>query len=205
MVAQNAIDPTLFDGVESREQARARLGLPHDAKIAMYVGSLERWKGVETLCKAGARMPSVQVVIIGGKREELEVLRARYPSVLFLGPRPYYELPHNQQAADVLVVPNDPVTTESEVYTSPIKLFAHMASGVPTLVSDLPSMRAIAGEDLVSFFEAGNPEALARKVMQMVNDDDAVARATKAREWVRDHTWQKRACSILGLKATSSL
>src|SRR3989344_4995799 len=52
IVAPDGVNLEDFAHPESREAARARLGLPRDAKIAMYIGRLDGWNGADTLLQA---------------------------------------------------------------------------------------------------------------------------------------------------------
>ena len=104
VVAHDGVDLDDFATPEPRGQARRRLGLPQDAALALYVGGLEGWKGAEVLCRSAKFLQGgIRVAVIGPHYEELQ---EKYPSVTFLGPRPYAELAHNLAAADVLVLPN---------------------------------------------------------------------------------------------------
>lgn len=202
-VAHNGVSLEMFNEEYNRDAVRAKLGIPKDKTVVMYVGSLEAWKGVETLFRVAESLPpSFQVVVIGGKESEVSDLKIQYPRVQFLGFRPYYELPENQQAADILVVPNAPSSIESQEYTSPLKLFAHMASGVPVLVSDLPSMRAIVSDNSAYFFKAGDSSLLARGIKSLLEDEERYKRAEEAKKRVQAFTWKARAGSILGILNT---
>ncbi len=137
--------------------------------------------------------------MIGGTEKEISALKIRYPNVYFLGTRPYKELAKNQRAADVLVVPNIPESTESTDYTSPIKLFAHMASGVPMIVSDLPSLRAIVDDTTAFFCTPGDSQNLAESVSKIFSrPEEARGRALSAKEKSKGFTWRARADLILG-------
>ena len=200
IVAHNGIDSEEFSKVFNKNTVREELGLPQDMKIVMYIGALEKWKGVETLCEAASLLPvDMQVVVIGGMTQtQFNDVSIRYPKVAYLGPRPYRELAKNQSAADVLVVPNIPENEESAEYTSPIKLFAHMASGVPVVVSDLPSLRAIVSEESAFFFKAGDVQALTAKILQVLSEShDAQIRASHAKGLVQKYSWNTRATKIL--------
>jgi glycosyltransferase involved in cell wall biosynthesis len=198
MVAHNGIDLAEFSKRFDRVAVRKKLGLPLDKKIVMYIGALEKWKGVETLCQAADVFPEDTIAaIIGGGAPEVASLQATYPRVCFLGSRPYRDLAENQQAADVLVVPNIPTSRESSDFTSPIKLFAHMASGIPIVVSDLPSLRAIVDETGASFFRAGDRSDLARVILDALRGrDDIRARTNMARKKSEAYTWTARAQAI---------
>lgn len=198
-VAHNGFDVSVLEESISQLEARNNLHIPTDGKVAMYIGSLVGWKGVDTFCSVAEELKGeITIVVIGGKLDELEVWRQKYPDVLFIGPRPYSEIGKNQKAADVLVVPNNPITRESNEYTSPIKLFAHMASGVPILVSDLPAMRNILSEDTAFFFTAGNAESLKESIEYITqHSDEAFNRAQNARKKSTEYTWVNRAKNIL--------
>lgn len=198
MVAHDAIDDSFLKIPLSRHEARRKLELSDQKPIAMYIGGLDTWKGVDTLFEAAAYIPDVQVVIIGGAPEEVATLRIRYPHIRFLGSRPYRDLPDNQQAADILIIPNTAKNKLSAEYTSPLKLFAHMASRIPIVLSDIPSLRAMLDETSANFFPPDNVEALARAITDALRDPIAAQQKARiAYEKVLQHTWRNRAVTIL--------
>lgn len=199
MVAHNGIDLEMFLEHFERTTEQKRLGIPLGKKVVMYAGSLEAWKGVDVLGEASRTFsPDTLAVVIGGRPDQVAVYRSKYPTALFLGERPYRELAANQAAADVLVVPNVPVSVESIEYTSPIKLFAHMASGIPVIVSDLPSLRRVASDDAVFFVPPGNAEALKDQCQALCDNPElGKTKTEKARAIAMAHSWEARASLIL--------
>lgn len=199
MVAHNGVDVDDFQVSITKHEAKKRLSLPVDKKVVMYIGSLEGWKGVDTLLEASNNLPTQYiVVIIGGPNHRATELQKLYPKVLFLFQRPYKELPLNQKAADLLIVPNSPDSIESQKYTSPIKLFAHLLSGVPILVSRLSSMESIVSEREVYFFTAGNVTVLTEKIEEVFdNYQDALIRAKSAESLGKTYSWDRRSSEIL--------
>jgi glycosyltransferase involved in cell wall biosynthesis len=71
-------------------------------------------------------------------------------------------IPEYQMAADMLVLPNIPSTKESEKYTSPIKMFEYMASGVPIIASDMPSLREVLNDHNATLIPPGRCRSFAR-------------------------------------------
>ena len=198
LAVPNGIDLDAFQSPESQEDARKRLGLPIDKKIALYIGRLDGWKGTDTLLDASRELPTDMVVaIIGGEKEQIEELRPRYPQVLFLGYRPFRELRDNQAAGDVLVLPNTAKNTTSTRFTSPMKLFSYMAAGKPIVASDLPSIREIVSEQMAIFFEPDNALSLAHAIKTALGDP-ALAKgvADKAQSQIARYSWHARAESI---------
>lgn len=193
-VAHDGINLDPFARQEPKESARDRLGLPQSKKIVMYIGRLDGWKGVNTLLEASLLLKSeIQVVVIGGESSQIEHLRSQYPRVMFLGFLPYRDIAVNEAAADVLVLPNSAKDATSRKYTSPLKLFAYMASGVPMVVSDLPSLREVVSEQEVFFFKPDDAGSLAESLESALVVTDAHVKASQARQKVAKYTWDKRA------------
>ena len=196
IVAHDGIDLGQFAHPQSKEQARARLGLPFDKKIVMYIGRLDGWKGTDTLLDASKLLPGdFLVAIIGGEPQQVTELSARYPNVRFLGFHPYKELADNQSAADVLVLPNTGRDEISSRFTSPLKLFSYMASGIPMVVSDLPSIREVLDENGAVFVTPDDAPALAQGIRSAFGRDDL---ARHAHAVVQRYSWNARVGGILG-------
>ncbi len=198
ILAPDAIDLDDFAHPESKEQARPRLGLPLDAKIALYIGRLDGWNGGDTLCEAAALLPEdITVAVIGGETKQVESFKKKYPRVVFLGYRPYREVGNNQAAADVLVLPNTATDIDSQKYTSPLKLFTYMASERPIVASDLPSLHEVIDETNAYFFAPDNARSLADVLKEVfAHSETAKARALEARHLVERYAWKARAENI---------
>ncbi|MDE2079445.1 MAG: glycosyltransferase family 4 protein [Patescibacteria group bacterium] len=194
-VAHDGVDLAAFAHTESKDGARKRLGLPLDAKVAMYIGRLDGWKGIDTLLEASKLLSDAFLLaVIGGEPAQVEALSARYPAVRFLGYRPYTELPDNQTAADVLVLPNTGTDTVSVHYTSPLKLFSYMASGVPLVASDLLSIREVVDEKSAILVPPDDAGRLAEGIQNAYGRNDL---AQSARSLVEKYTWSARAAAII--------
>lgn len=107
------VDLEVFHPIE-RGEARRALGLDGE-KVVLYVGRLERIKGVELLLRTAAIMDSsVRVLIVGGgegdgEAGELKDLAKKLGvegRVRFVGRVPQAQLPTYYSAADVCVVPS---------------------------------------------------------------------------------------------------
>jgi glycosyltransferase involved in cell wall biosynthesis len=196
-VAPNGVDLDALKPTIGRDEMCKQNNIDESSFVSMYIGALEDWKGYETFLKASKKLQDVVTVIVGGKDEHIEELRKEYPYVCFFGTRPYREIGNYQNMADVLVIPNDPRFTEAQKYTSPIKLFAHLTSGVPIVVTDLPTMRDIVCEEEVFFFD-GSEDSLAQVISEVQNNQaESEHRAENAKALAQKYTWSMRAQNIL--------
>lgn len=101
------------------------------------------------------------------------------------GPVAYGELPARLARFHALLLPLDDGLFGRRL-TSPLKLWDYLATGLPIVAADLPTVRAVAG-DLPHYYAPGDPASLAR----------AVARALAARTSPRRvRTWDDRAAEI---------
>lgn len=203
MVAPDGVDLEAFDINIDKIQARKKLNLPLNKKIALYCGSLYLygWKGVDLLLTAAKILPEdYLVVLVGGELNELTKIKKEYSrNNLFLaGRRPHDEVPDYLKSADVLVLPNKSGDKMSEQYTSPLKLFEYMASGVPIVASDLPSLREILSEQNSFLVKPNSPLSLAKGI-QAVLANSVLAEKFARQAWleVKKYSWHKRAEKII--------
>lgn len=203
-VAPDAIDSPSVTHVEKKNEARARLCIPLDVPVVAYIGRIEEGKGAFTFLNASRILPEQIVpVVIGGERADIEKLKPQYPKVLFLGSRPYRELMANQVAADVLVIPNSAQSHVSAIFTSPLKLFSAIASNVPIVASDVPSIREILDDTTAYLCTPDNPMALAEHITRAIeHKEESQKKAAAALVIARSHTWDARAQRILKVLAT---
>ncbi len=189
----------------SRQEARERLGLPQDEKIALYVGHLFEVKGVNVLFEAHTGLRSGEkIYFVGGTDEDIEAFRQKWraagspASVVIAGRKPHQDIPLWLRAADVLVIPNTAKEAAGAVESSPSKLMEYMASGRPIVASDVPGIRDVLDESMGFYCEPDNPDALARAIGAALSDDaEAERRAAAARQAARGLGWDARARNLL--------
>ena len=202
-VEHDAVDEQLAAALPDRSAARQRLGLDSEQPIALYAGGLLRWKGVDVLVDAARdpRLAGALVLVVGGMDRDVAALRARAAgasNVRVDGFRPAGDIPLYLAAADVGVVPNRATPRISSHYTSPLKVFEALASGLPLVVSDLPSLRDVLDDGTATFVEAEDAEALAGGIAKLLDDPGLRARrAAAGRQRVERATWTARARRVL--------
>lgn len=192
-VLPNAVDLKDFAAPSDTVGTRQHYALPTQSPIALYVGSLQSWKGVSTFLAAAAKVSNAVFAVAGGTDTERKALAKAYPAtnIRFLGAIPHAAVPALLKSADMLVLPNSKRAQVSERYTSPLKLFEYMAARRPIIASRLASIEEILAPTEGFYFEPDNPEDLARALREaLTNPSDAAARSEAAFARVSGNTWE---------------
>lgn len=207
LVARNGVEISEFTTVESKSDIKKKLSIPADKKVIMYAGNLYRWKGVDVILEA-VKLPEVKslnavVFIVGGDENDVEAYKKKVEEenisgVAFSGHVLRKDIPFYLKAADVLILPNSAESEESVSYTSPIKMFEYMASGVPIIASDLPSIREVLNDRSCFFVKPDRPEELGGAISKMLSDSSLCKRiADQALLDVKKYTWDEYAKKII--------
>lgn len=171
---------------ERRRRARQEVRIPDDVPVVFVAGRHYHLKGLDVAVAAWpevvAAEPSAQLLIagrFGPATTELRGLAERLgvaDSVSFLGYRS--DVPELMCAADVFVLP-------SRAEGSPGVLIEAMALEVPTVASDIPSIREIVAPEATPgavLVRADAPAELAAGVVRVLDDADlALSMATAGR------------------------
>ena len=130
--------------------ARARLDLPADAVLALYVGSFAVYQGIDLLFQsipaALAADPCLHFAIVGGSPAEIAARRRELAAagcadrVRFPGLVPPDDLPHLLAAADILLSPR------IAGRNTPLKLLDYLKAGRAVVACDNPANRLILDE-----------------------------------------------------------
>lgn len=190
-VINGGVDPQLFRPGDSGV-ARAKLGL--DGEVVLFVGRMDRVKGLDGLIRAVALLkdrPSLKLVVVGGSKQEAEMGRSTALAdslgldVSFRGAVPQEALPTYYNAADVLVVPSHYesfglVAVEALACGKPV--IASMVGGLPTVIRD---------EENGLLVPWRCPEAFAERIERVLDDPSLRATLTaNARPSVLRYTWE---------------
>ncbi len=202
LVAPDGVDIKKSKVKSQKSEIREILNLPQNKEIILYTGHLYSWKGIDTLIKSAKFLnKNTLVYLVGGTKKDIIKTKkqtANNQNIVVVGDRPHFEIPDWQKSADVLILPNTAKEDISKYYTSPMKLFEYMASGVPVIASDLPSIREILNKNNSVLVGPDDPEKLAKGIKKVLQDPyfaDGISK--QAYEDVQNYTWQKRVNYIL--------
>jgi len=200
LVAHNGANPRLLGTSLGKQEARAGLGLPHDRRIALYAGRMNREKGLDQVLALAALRPDVLFILVGsegqGAMEAEAAGRLNVRIVPWQGPA---ELPAWLVAADVLLIPPSRVPLEHfRNCVLPLKLFSYLAAGRPILAPIAPDTAELLTDGgNASLVPAGQPELAASALDRILGDARLADRLSAgARASARDLTWDRRAEKI---------
>jgi glycosyltransferase involved in cell wall biosynthesis len=116
--------------------------------VAMYSGNFAGYQGVDLLLAAFAQAmeacPGLKLVLVGGSEAENARMKALYPEagprVVYLGRRPYEEMPALMARADVLLIPRPDIRI---CWTMPRKFGEYLSAGRPLLVTGVGDHRRV--------------------------------------------------------------
>jgi glycosyltransferase involved in cell wall biosynthesis len=176
---------------------------PRVRPTVLYVGRLKRYKGIELVLEAVARLRGRFADLrfdIVGTGDHLDALRRRAAdlgiaeAVTFAGRVSMEEKISRMQAADVLV------------YTSPkegwgLSVLEANACGTAVVASDSPGLREAVVDGRTGFLVPhGDIDAIADRIASILSDDALHARLrTGALEWASRFTWDRAAAETLAL------
>jgi glycosyltransferase involved in cell wall biosynthesis len=182
----------------ARDVAQDHFGISHDLPVILFVGGLDAahyFKGLEVLLRAFASLSvdaRLLVVGDGNRREHFEALARGlgvFERVSFARSVPYEDLPTAYRAADVHVLPS---IDRSEAFG--IVTQEAMATGIPSIVSDLPGVRTlVVPNETGGWAPPGDVVALAGVLDQFCADAalreqlGAAARNRAVREFSLEH------------------
>ena len=156
-----------------RLAARAALGLPADARIALYVGALSRRKGADVFADALGRADDWLGVMVGNGELELPLRTARVRLVGAVAPD---DVPGWIAAADAVVVPS----REEPLGLAAIEA---LASGVPVIASRVGGLQDLVQDGVNGcLVPPGDPSAIVNALGRLEDDafHEALARAARS-------------------------
>ena len=165
-----------LSGGSPAEALREMLGIR--GALALYVGNLEHYQGVQTLIDAMAQVPptvELTLVVIGGAEADVERARAQVrrlglgERVVLTGPRPVAQLAGYLQQADILVSPR------LRGNNTPMKVYSYMLSGKAILATRIRSHMQVLDESC-AWLDEPEPRSLALGLQALCADPALRAR-----------------------------
>ena len=218
VVVPPGVDTARFYPI-SKDEAIEFIGSRDKSCGLLYVGRIEPLKGIDTLLEAMAIMKNGGffdvhpkcLSVIGGDpwaseeelTREMERLQQLCSSLgiadmtVFLGKRDQDTLQYYYSAADVVVVP-------SHYESFGLVALEAMASGTPVVASETGGLAYLVKDGETGYHvPVGNPQALADRLMQILDNDELLARmGAQAAEYAKEFSWAIIVDQILEMYAS---
>jgi glycosyltransferase involved in cell wall biosynthesis len=207
-VIQYGINDMVFESNLTRKEARGKLGLEEDEKIALFFGNIVPYKGLEYLLMALARQrncnDSIRLIIAGkqdrnyGKYFESikEIIKSQDLKGYIIekvGHIPDKDIEIYFKTADVLVLPY------KYIFQSGV-LFLAYNFGLPVIATDVGSLREFIDEGKTGFI--CKPESVS-DLYEKINEyfeSDLFKNLDKNREEIRNNAKEKYSWEKIGKK-----
>jgi glycosyltransferase involved in cell wall biosynthesis len=197
-VVPNGADPGVFRPRAGAAETRRNLGIPGNAVVVGWIGSLFGWSGLENLLAISRRLlelrGGVVLLFVGGGRNR-EVIESHFRRedlgvrVFCTGTVPYGDVPRFLNVMDVVVVP---YPRHPFWYPSSMKLFEYMSARKAVVASDVPQVRDVIRDGWNGFlFDPDDAGDFSGKVLRLA-DSAALRRrfAGRARRTILEsYTW----------------
>lgn len=168
----------------------------------LYIGKLQRRKGIHDLVKAMTFLPGRQLYVVGGNARQIAEIAQlatncgvadQVKLTGFIPPRDSRSLLRRARVG-VCPLPTG-VSVIADRFTCPLKILEMMGAGVPIVATDLPTVRALLQHGSTALLvEPNNPEALAAAIAKLLEDRRlALQLSREARFTVSEQTWARRA------------
>jgi glycosyltransferase involved in cell wall biosynthesis len=197
---------------EERQGVRRRLGFGEGDVVAGYVGTFQKWHGIDTLISAvkiaREEVSSVRALLIGPAtpstlEQAASLGLGNYCT--FVGVVEYSGVPGYIDACDVMIAPYNPSVSalrRSYGIGWPIKVLEYMACGKPVIASRVdPVDKVIAEPELGVLVAPGDSSQLARAIAELARDKDRASKiGRQGQEMVeRQYSWARVAEHVSSL------
>jgi glycosyltransferase involved in cell wall biosynthesis len=174
------------------EDLRRELGI--EGPIAMYIGNLEPYQGIDLMLESFAhalRSVDATLVVIGGQPGHISQYQQQARElgigdrVRLIGPRPVSRLAEYLRQADVLVSPR------TKGNNTPMKIYSYLHSGVALLATALPTHTQVLNSEIAEL-ASPDPAGFGQSLAALLEDGDLRAeKSRRAAEFARrEHSFE---------------
>jgi GT2 family glycosyltransferase len=167
-------------------KAVARTAPPESLTVGFF-GAVADWFDSDLIADLAEMRPGWKFELIGsthtGKIERLQ----KMPNVALMGEKPYAELPRLMAHWDCHLIPFRRIPLTEAM--NPVKAYEILATGKPLVATDLPELRPMARDGLLTL--ADDARGFAAAIERELAEDDP-PRRERRRAFAAANTWQRR-------------
>jgi glycosyltransferase involved in cell wall biosynthesis len=195
----------------SKQTLRQKLGMPQEQYVFVYTGSLYSSKyDIEGLINAFNALPqslNASLFIVGGNEKNVDKYRKYIASlgasgtIHLTGHVSQREVFRYLKAADIGIVTQQESDIRSRKYTSPLKLFEYLLSGLIVVATKVPSIMEVANkEPRILGYNPNDPDSLKSTLETATKEHQSL----QTESFAQQYSYQNRAKNILTVIDQSS-
>jgi glycosyltransferase involved in cell wall biosynthesis len=208
LTAHDGFRMNRFLDLPSKNSVKRHINIHKSTFVVGYLGrftTINLDKGIETLIDAMVGIPNSVLVLIGGPKEYFKLYEKYWrlknldrKNLIFINSLPPKLVTKYITCFDVGVIPL-PYNKHFAYYSSPLKLFEYMASGIPVAASKFEAWKDVLNSNNSFSFQSSNAKQL-NKILLYIKRNPTIAKkkAIIGKKLVlKEYTWDKRAMKIL--------
>ncbi len=208
-VVQNGVNIRIFSPINDMtllKEWRKKVGIQEDEVVVVFVGNIAPWQGVDVLLESAFQLlpknERLKFLIVGDGLLRRTLAKKAEDSkwgekIIFLGMRPYKEIPFLINIADICVAPfiNE---RNRKTGVSPLKIFEYMACGKPVVSSRIEGLEFIEKEYAGQLAEPDDAVSLANALQGLLtNTEIRIEMGRRSLEIAREKfSWDSRVVEI---------
>ena len=206
IICHNGVDIKSFKVDYDVDLIKKDLNIDTDKKIITYVGNIYKGRGIDKIIKLSQEMKDVFFLIVGGDDHEVMKYKADISNknILFMGHILHKFIPKIYFISDIMIIPYDDNFTikgdiDASKFSSPIKIFEHLASGKPIVASNLTSINRILTNEIDSILVDPNSiSSYKNAILKLLNNGNLYRSiSSNAMNKANTQSWQIRAKNII--------
>lgn len=201
-VLPNAVDIDIFNNKRCGRNIRSEYGIPENSVVIGFVGSMEKYHGIEVLIEASIKIvkkrKDVHFLLVGPFNENnnyTEFLKTEGITEFFTitGGVPFIDVPEYIAAMDICVMPH------SNNYGSPIKIFEYGAMGKPVVAPQVGPVEEVIKDGKEGLLiTPGDSDELTDRILLLISNPQLRQKlgSNLQKKIQRYHTWKQNAQKI---------
>jgi len=171
----------------------------------IYSGNFSAWKGLDILVEAISIIKhqykrDIKAVLIGANDQTKQQYENQAKELnvfdnIEIVKRVEHKNIYNYIAQSTVGVLSNKYDADGLLFTSPLKLYEYLGSGLKVVVSRLPSIESNVDQSLVYYATPENPHSFAKEILNALDDD--TFDINKVKDFSKNYTWESRVKSFI--------